>query len=202
MRDGLWSSQTAPPPLHSDAVVVEPHVTADDIASRLHGRASAGLKDSFASLDMARHGMRLLFAASWMYRPPAASSPAPEAWSVVQSPSGLAEWTALHDTTDVLLPGLLQRAHFRIAARRVDGEIVAGAVLRLGTGVVDVSNVYSTPGHSVDWDELAALAGHHFPGRSLVGYERGAALGSAVHAGFVSCGELNVFVRDARERAP
>ena len=197
MHHGLWSSVTAPPPLHSDAVVVEPQVSADQVVDRLRGRATAGVKDSFATLDLERHGMRLLFAASWMYRPPAPSTTAPEAWSVVRTEAGLAEWTAQHDTTDVLLPGILQRAHFAIVARRVDDQTVAGAVLRLGTGVVDVSNVHAAHGHTVDWDEIAAVAAYHFPGRPLVGYERGPALSAAVDAGFAAQGPLAVFVRDA-----
>jgi hypothetical protein len=197
MHHGLWSSVTAPPPLHSDAVVVEPHVTADHVVDRLRGRLTAGVKDSFATLDLQRHGMRLLFEAWWLHRPPATSTALPAAWSVVQTEPDLAAWTAQHDTTDVLLPGILRRAHFLIVARCVDDQIVAGAVLRLGTGVVDVSNVHSVEGHTVDWEEIAAVAAHHFPDRPLVGYERGSALTAAVGAGFAVQGPLRVFVRDA-----
>jgi hypothetical protein len=196
LHHGLWSSLTPPPPLHSDAVVVEPPVSADQVVDRLRGRAAAGVKDSFDAVDLQAHGMRLLFAASWLHRAPATSTTLPPAWSVVRTPVELAEWTAQHDTTDVLLPGILQRAHFRIVARRVDDRLVAGAVLRLGTGAVDVSNVHSVPGHPVDWEEIVAVAAHHFPGRPLVGYERGPALTAAVDAGFAVQGPLRVFVRD------
>jgi hypothetical protein len=48
--------------------------------------------------------------------------------------------------TGVLLPGILKRAHFKILARYVDQQIVAGAVARLGNGVVEVSNVFAVPG--------------------------------------------------------
>lgn len=197
IHNGLWSSVTAPPPLHSDAVVVEPQVTADHVVDRLRGRAAAGVKDSFGTLGLQQHGMRLLFDAWWVHRPPATSTALPAAWSVVQTEADLAAWTAQHDTAAVLLPGILQRAHFRILVRRVDDQIVAGAVLRLGTGVVDVSNVHSVPGHTVDWEEIAAVAAHHFPGRPLVGYERGSELTAAVDAGFSTQGPLRVFVRDA-----
>jgi hypothetical protein len=63
----------------------------------------------------------------------------------------LADWTGRHDTGDVLLPPLLQRAHFRILAKYVENWIVAGAVARLGSGIVDVSNVYAVPGYHLDW---------------------------------------------------
>jgi hypothetical protein len=82
-----------------------------------------------------------------------------------------------------------------VASRHVDNQITAGAVARLGSGVVDVSNVYAAPGRSVDWAELAAAVGAYFPGRSLVGYERDGALRAAVDAGFVPVGQLRVWVR-------
>ena len=197
LADGLWSALDAPPPLHSDAVVVEPAVTADQVLTRLDGRVHAGVKDSFATLDLSGEGMSLLFSATWLYREggQAQDGGASSQWTAVTSPEQLAEWTGRHDTRDVLLPPLLQRAHFRIMAKHVDGDIVAGAVARLGSGIVDVSNVYAVPGHRVDWAELAEAIGGYFPGRPLVGYERGDALDAALDGGFVPTGELRGWVR-------
>jgi hypothetical protein len=95
----------------------------------------------------------------------------------------------------VLLPPLLRRAQFRILAGYVDDRIVAGAVARLGSGAVDVSNVYAVPGHRVDWAELAEVVGTFFPGHPLVGYERGDALAAAQDGGFSPLGELRVWIR-------
>jgi hypothetical protein len=197
LADGLWSALGTPPPLHSDAVVVEPAVTADRVLGRLDGRTHFGVKDSFATMDLSGEGMDLLFSADWIYRaggqwPERVASPR---WVAVTSAAELAEWTGQHDTSEVLLPALLRRAHFRILAKYLDGRIVAGAVARLGSGIVDVSNVYTVPGHQVDWRELAGAIGACFPGRPLVGYERGDALSGAVDGGFVRTGELRVWVR-------
>jgi hypothetical protein len=95
----------------------------------------------------------------------------------------------------VLLPPLLQRAHFRILAKYLDNRIVAGAVARLGSGTVDVSNVYAIPGHQLDWAELSTVINTYFPGRPLVGYERGDALNAALDGGFAPIGELRVWLR-------
>ena len=197
LENGLWSALGAPPPLHSDAVVVEPWVTAEEVATRLAGRPHAGFKDSFASVDASGAGMSVLFSASWMHREPEASDDGsrPGAWSVVRTRDELAEWTGGHDTGAVLLPGLLERAHFVILARRQGGAMVAGAVARLGSGAVDVSNVHAAPGHSVDWAELAAVVNARFPGRPLVGYESGDDLRAAVAGGFTPVGDLRVWVR-------
>ena len=72
---------------------------------------------------------------------------------------------------------------------------MAGAVARLGSGVVDISNVHAVPGHSVDWAELAAVVSARFPARALVGYESGDDLRAAVSGGFEPVGDLRVWVR-------
>jgi hypothetical protein len=197
IADGLWSALDTPPPLHSDAVVVEPAVTADRVLARLEGRERCGVKDSFARMNLSGEGMDLLFSANWIHRERGGweQRAAPPGWAAVTTTARLAEWTGQHDTSEVLLPPLLRRGHFRILAKQIDNRIVTGAVARLGSGVVDVSNVYAVPGYSVDWAELADVIGTHFPGRPLVGYERGDALDAAVGAGFVAVGELRVWLR-------
>jgi hypothetical protein len=195
--DGLWSALGAPPPLHSDAVVVEPEVTADRVLARLAGREHCGVKDSFATMDLARDGMRLLFSATWIHHEAGRyrKRKPPPGWVAVTGVDELAEWTGKHDTSEVLLPPLLERAHFRILARYADDRLVAGAVARLGSGTVDVSNVYVVPGEHLDWAELAEVVGSIFPDRQLVGYERGDALAAALDGGFVPVGELRVWLR-------
>jgi hypothetical protein len=178
-------------------VVVEPQVTADQVLTRLDGRVRCGVKDSFATMRLSGEGMELLFSATWFHRAAAPDRrPGPPAgWVTVTGIDELSEWTGHHDTRDVLLPPLLRRAHFRILARYVDDRLVAGAVARLGSGAVDVSNVWAVPGYRVDWAELAEAVGAYFPGRPLVGYERGDALAAALEGGFAALDELRVWVR-------
>jgi hypothetical protein len=200
LDDGLWWARTSPPPLHSDAVVVEPDVTARQVLDRVTDRPRCGVKDSFATLDLGDDGLRVLFDASWMYcEAPTPTNPSPRsdtsAWSRVTTAAELATWTSLHDTTGVLLPGLLDLAHFAVLARYVDGGIVAGAVARLAGGVVDVSNTYAVPGHRLDWSELVDVVAERFPGRALVGYTRGDELDAATAAGFTAVGDLRVWLR-------
>ncbi len=196
VEHGLWMSVGPPPPLHSDVAVVEPDASLEDVDRALADRAHWGFKDSFAVLRPSGDDVALLFAATWIHRPPAnRTTAAPRRWSPVDDATGLAAWTAQHDTAEVLLPGLLDRGHFRILERRVDGRATAGAVARLGTGIVDISNVHGVDGHDPDWAELAADVEALFPGRALVGYERESALEAALSAGFDPVGELRVWVR-------
>ena len=194
LRDGLWSAVGPPPPLHSGVVVVEPGVTAEQVLERRRS-TDGGVKDSFAEVELSDHGMGLLFSASWIWRSPRARAlTAAAGWTAVRTPERLAAWTAGHDTVDVLLPGLLRSGHVVVLEQQVDGSAVAGAVARLGSGTVDVSNVHAAPGHAVDWAELAAVVAHLFPERPLVGYERGADLEAALAGGFTVVGELRVWV--------
>lgn len=193
LEDGLWSSLAPPPPLHSDAVAVEPAVRADQVVERLAGRSRAGVKDSFSTIDLTAAGFEVLFAATWIHRDPAI--PGPTAWRVVRTVDGLARWNAGWDTTGVLLPALLDRGHVRILERVSGGDVTAGAIARLGSGVVDVSNVHGLGGHAVDWTELAAAVAAVFPARPIVGYEQGADLDAALAGGFDPVGVLRVWVR-------
>lgn len=195
LTGGVWLSTTAPPPLHSDAVVVEPHVSAVDLLGRLTDRTHCGVKDSFATLDLSTGALRVLFEASWVHcEPPPARSPSPS-WTAVTTAGELATWTGLHDTTGVLLPGLLTSAHFAVLAKYDEAGIVAGAVARLAGGAVDVSNTFAVSGHHPDWAELATVVAARFPDRPLVGYTRGAELDAATAAGFSVVGDLRVWVR-------
>jgi hypothetical protein len=196
LEDGLWSSLAPPPPLHSDAVVVEPTVTAEQVRARLDGREHTGFKDSFSSIDATKLGMDLLFTAIWIHRDaPREPRATTGAWTVVRTPEELARWTSGHDTSEVLLPGLLERGHFKVLAQLDGDRIVAGAVARLGSGVVDLSNVHADPGHAVDWADLADAVDGLFPGRPIVGYERGDDLDAALEGGFQPVGDLRVWVR-------
>ncbi|MGH2417852.1 MAG: hypothetical protein ACRDFY_05920 [Candidatus Limnocylindria bacterium] len=196
LADGLWSALGPPPPYHSHAVVVEPSVTLDTVEARIGEIPNAGFKDAYASLDAMRLGMAVLFEATWIHREPGAPTAGdPSAWTDVRTPDQLAAWNAGWDTADVLIPAVLDRAAFRVMARIADGEIVAGAVARLGTGAVDVSNVHGVGDHVVDWAQLTAAIAARFPDRPMVGYEHGKDLEDAMRDGWDAVGPLRVWVR-------
>jgi hypothetical protein len=192
LADGLWSALGPPPPLHSAAVTVEQDVTAQRVLDRLADGPRGGVKDSFSTVDLGDAGWELLFEAMWLHLPAPDVPPAvPPGWQEVRDATGLQQWTSGHDTAEVLLPSLLQSAHFRVLAK-VEGErIVAGAVARLGSGVVDLSNVH---GDGLDWSELIDTVARTFPGRPLVGYEQGDDLAAALASGFAAVGPLRVWV--------
>lgn len=194
IEDDVWRAYAPPPPLHSAAKTVEPTARADRALAAVTG--DGGIADSFGELDLSGEGFRLLFEAQWIHRsaPSAGARRLPAGWSIVRAPAELEAWTSRHDTRAVLLPALLQRSAFRVLGKRREGGYVSGAVLHLCSGVVDISNVWTTAG-SPDWDELGGAAAALFPGRALVGYEHGPDLECAVAAGFATVGPQRVWVR-------
>jgi len=199
--DDVWCADAPPPPLHSTAKTVEPGARPDRALAAVVD--SGSIADSFGSFDLTGEGYRLLFEARWIHRPAAAvgTRQLPAGWSSVGTAAELRAWTSRHDTQDVLLPALLQRSAFRVIGKRYDDGYGAGAVLHLCSGVVDISNVWSTS-KDLDWTDLVHAAAALFPGRALVGYQRGADLENASAAGFDTLGPQRVWIRDPDGPSP
>jgi len=185
IEDDVWCAYAPPPPLHSNAKTVEPGTQLDRILAAIP--AEGGIADSFGEFDLTGEGYRLLFEARWIHRPAPVESlrQLPTGWEPVRTKSELRAWTSRHDTESVLTPGLLHRSAFRVLGRRDGDGYGAGVVLHLGTGTVSLSNVWSTSA-GLDWTELVSAAAAVFPGRALVGYERGDGLEGALAAGFTA----------------
>ena len=196
ISDGLWAGHGPPPPLHSAAKSVEPSARAEAALRAVAAYEHCHVADSFGTLDLADE-MDLFFEARWLHRPPldAALTALPAGWESVTTEADLAAWTAIHGTSDVLLPGLLRRSSFRFLGHRVDGELTAGAVTHLCAGAVGLSNVWAAPGHEVDWGELVRVVHALHPGLAVVGYEQGDDLDRALDAGFSAVGPQLVWVR-------
>ena len=87
------------------------------------------MKDSFARLDLHRHGFRLLFEARWLWREP--GSPLPPAaaldWRVVDDPEALDAWGNPHLAASLDPAALLMQGHDPVAATLALGPWVAHA---------------------------------------------------------------------------
>jgi hypothetical protein len=196
ISERVWRCHAAPLPLHSAAVLVEPDAAPDAVLRAVAPYRTCSVADAFAATDLSAEGFDLLFEASWLHRPPDDAAPRSDRWRRVGTPEELEVWNARHDTTGVLVPALLDRSGFRFLARDDPEDPTGGAVLLLGTGVVYLSNVFAAPGHApVRWPSLLAAVAAAFPGRAVVGYERGDDLDAALAAGFAAIGIHRVWAR-------
>lgn len=195
---GLWAAHAPPPPLHSAVKTLRPGIDTERVLAALRRAGAGGVADSFGDLPLNEANFTLLFESSWICReaaPTRASArAATDGWTTVNTDVGLAAWTARHDTSAVLLPGFLALPNMTILERHDGAGAVMGAIAHRAGGVVSVSNVHATPGHTVDWRSLTdAVTGLH-PGYPLVGYERGPELEAAKDAGFDVLGPQRVWV--------
>jgi hypothetical protein len=190
--DDLWIVVDEAPPFYPDAVTLGPRA---DVLGHLP-EAASGVKDSFACLDLAPAGFRVLFDASWiLQRSPRIATPTLR-WSPVGDADELRGWTRAAELEGIIRAELLADPAVRIFAGRNDerGPIVAGVIANATGSVVGVSNVFGEEPQVV-WHDLQGVVAAAFPGRPLVGYEHGDPLGHAGEAGFSAIGPLRIWVR-------
>jgi hypothetical protein len=199
--DGVaWTSRTRTPPLYPDAVTLRPSISIPELLARLDGNAGCSIKDSFASLDLAPYGFRVLFDAGWMLasRPPPAS-PQENGWERVSTPEGLDQWEAAwrepDDPRGLFLPALLEHEHVSILAHRAQGAVMAGAVCVRGAGVLGISNAFSRSGGATrsGWLDLARSLE---PAHPVVTYVPSTSVSDIARLGFERMGPLRVWMRD------
>jgi len=165
-----------------------------------HMRSRVGsVKDSFARLDLAPEGFRVLFDAHWIvHRSP---RPAPSAlhWAPVDTPHVLDDWTVQAGLEGIIRADLLTERTIRILAGRHSdrGPIVAGAIANATGRVVGVSNVFSEqPDARAVWQDVQGITAAAFPGRPIVGYEHGDDLAHALESGFSRLQSLRIWYRE------
>jgi hypothetical protein len=193
-----WSSAERTPPFYPDAVTLAPGGEARRILTRVDARAGCSIKDSFGDLDLTAEGFDVLFRAEWLCLE-RADGGAPS-WSVIESEAELAKWEAAWGespaTPTFFRPALLADDSIAILARYEGDGVAAGAVANRSAACIGLSNVFD------EGDDLqsvylgaATAAQHRWGPMPVVGYDSGVACEAAQRAGFLSIGELTVWVR-------
>jgi hypothetical protein len=212
-----WLRHTPAPPYYPNLVTLLPTIGDAALKALLQQLPAGpcGVKDSFARLDLSRHGFRTLFEADWLWRDPADALPPPSAldWRPVDSPALLADWEAswwreaepqAGPMRPRLFPaGLLQRPDLLFVAGHDGPRLVAGGVWSRtqapGAGaVLGLACCFGQEGD--DPSVRAALlhaAARWCPGLPQVGYESGSGAAQARACGFTPVGRLRVWLRDA-----
>lgn len=198
--DGIWRAASPMPPGHPEAVTLERGLDPSRVIAALPSGATS-VKDSFADVDLAGFGFRVLIEARWVALDEAAPGEGlAEAtaggirFERVTDAAALAEWAAAHGNVAALAASslLTDPAVVVLAARR-DGNVVAGAVLNRSADEVGLSNVFGEPAES--YRAAVAAAARRFPGLPVVGWEPHDELAAATAAGFDVVGALRVWMR-------
>jgi RimJ/RimL family protein N-acetyltransferase len=198
-EDDAWWSPERTPPLYPDAVTLVPGADAGSIIARIDAGAGCSIKDSFADLDLAAHGFELLFRAEWLCLEAARNPVASTGWSSIETVEELGRWEtawgAAPEPQPFFGPELLGDESIVLLAGYDADRIVAGAVANRSATAIGLSNVFDNGGDLAAAYTAAATAGQERWGpMPVVGYDSGSALDAAHRAGFVSVGELAVWL--------
>lgn len=208
---GFWLNPGDAPPYYPNLVTLTAEDVGpqhDEIAELVARRPRAlGIKDSFATLDLASVGLSKAFEAEWLWlaagepAPPPADLAAGLAIGWAATPSELADWerawAGVPVERPVFPPSLLADPRLAFLTVAEGGVPIAGAAFNRYATVLGISNVFMRP--EADPASLLAVmiaaARERHPNLPLVGYEHGESLQRFLDAGFASIGTLRVWVR-------
>jgi hypothetical protein len=194
----LWTSARHALPFYPNAITLSPDVTAAEATAGQDPARPFAIKDSFARLDLAPHGLTPLFDALWIALPPPPDGD-DQGWDTVATPGELARWEAAWaggDVTGLFRPALLADPDCAILACHRDGALVGGATTYTTDGIAGILNVFKS-GIADDslWAGAVRAVARIRPGLPIVGYERGEDLAAARRTGFTVLGPLRIWAR-------
>jgi hypothetical protein len=169
----LWTSVRHALPFYPNVITLSPDATAAEVTDGQNPSRPFAIKDSFARLDLAPHGLTPLFDATWIAVPTPAGGDDPS-WGAVTDRGELVRWEAAW----------------------AGGAQVGGAIAYTAGGVTGISNVFKS-GIADDplWAGAVRAIARARPGLPIVGYERGEDLAAARQAGFTVLGPLRIWAR-------
>ena len=153
------------------------------------------VKDSFACLDLATVGLRVLFSARWLRwrRAVAAVTANTLDWRRIDDEPRLAAWERAWRGVDWISPRIFRAELLDdpracvLAGYDATGAIRAGGIAYRAAGATGITNVFGSRQEFLS--ALFALPGS----AEIVCYERGRDMTSAVNAGFEALGSLRVW---------
>jgi hypothetical protein len=195
----FWVALQRTPPQYPDAVTLTRRVLPRAVLKLIQDSPGASIKDSFADLDLTAAGYSILFEAEWIFCEPGDDSTRdrPAGWSVISTAEALATWSAAAGLGHLMRPDMIGHPDVRVLAQVDEDGQMSGAILNRSGSVVGVSNVFRSRSTRMDagdlWTGVIGSARACFPGLALCGYEHGADLDDALHAGFTAIGPLRIW---------
>ncbi len=193
----MWWSDRRTPSLYPDAVTLDPTVNEFDVLGRIHDASGASVKDSFAALDLAPDGYRVLFDATWFARPPGpAPAGADDAFERIGDKFTFGAWRhAWGGPDDVLLPGLLRTSTVTIL-----GDAHTGRALRPRRHPPSHEHRRHAGRRTLEHlrrrcRRRTALAAVREPDAWIVGYDDAGVVETLERDGFAPYGPLRVWTR-------
>jgi hypothetical protein len=206
-RDHAWFTTRPTPPYYPNMVTLTPGSARlqleliDEIVGAVGETHDVGVKDSYASLDLASRGFQPIVEAQWFALPSPRATGRPTGVAVVASDAELTEWerawgASSPTTVRMFRQELLGDDDVCFMAIREVGVITAGLIANRSPGAVGISNFFAQPSRARDFvrDALAMIAAR-YPGLPIVGYAGDSQLTLMLRHGFEAVGPLTVWIR-------
>jgi len=189
----IWQTDASPPRYYPDVVTLAPDASTAEVAQAVAGRPYAGVKDSFAQLDLAPFGFRVLFEARWLAWLPGALPP--RRWSTCRTPDALAAWQAAWAAAPEdrgTFPAAMLHGDARFLAMIAGDAVAAGCAVYPTGRVVGMGNAFGPVDPAAAWSAALAELGDR---SAVVGYTHPAEAAALVSAGARELGPLRVWLR-------
>nr|WP_221472430.1 hypothetical protein [Amycolatopsis umgeniensis] len=154
--------------MYPDAVTLSQDATVPEVLDGIDTSPGCSVKDSFACLDLAQAGFKVLFEATWIAR-----------------------------TAEVPLePGWFRdEDRFEDPSVAVWSDGVSGVTANRDGDFAGLSNLYTHGGLDDAWRGATSAVAASFPGLPITGYERGDDLDAALMNGYTALGPLRVWLK-------
>ena len=204
------------PPFYPNLITLDKHLTSkqhEHVYALLEEGLpdEAGIKDSYANLDLNEKGFHILFDGKWICLQASTRMTTKGLkhiyWETITDEGALNQWERAwrgmqFDEPDstipmIFLPDLLMDNRICIIAGYEGGQIVAGAIGLLTDQIVGISNVFVLADVANSYraeciEKLRSI----FPDRAMVSYESAGDLKEMLDMGFKQIGSMRVWVRN------
>jgi len=192
-----WRTTIRMPPFYPNAVSIESGIqkeTVADIVAELP--ENCAWKDSFAELELAEYGFKVLYEANWLALTDSLSGEtALRPASFVTSSDELAEWIAAWGETPIgktIFPPKLLGSKVRFIFCKIGEKISSGLIANHSGNSVGISNCFG------NFKEISQCIGRAYKwakGQPVVGYSSDVESKEMQERGFKQLGNLRVWVR-------
>lgn len=168
------------------------------------------VKDSFHCLDLRSMGFRILFEATWLFRPvqpiPPRVESIPISISTIQTKPALQKWESawkgnssdrLNQPLNTFKPELLANPNVTILGGIYDLQVICGVIANRSSNIVSVSNLFASTRDPLSFQRIACLQAvcKQFSKSAVVGYEQKHALPAYLSMGFEEIFPLRIWIK-------
>ncbi|HEY1706707.1 MAG TPA: hypothetical protein VGG10_00470 [Rhizomicrobium sp.] len=201
-----WHNMRQSPPFYPNLITLTPDDAAEQLAA-VRALAESGtledgwgVKDSFATLDLAPLGFEMLFAAQWLWRTPVQGEASLSSFTRVNNEPKLAAWergfSGEHEPMHIFKSALLADPDIAFFGAGARDTVTAGFSVNRHAGVCAISNVFASGDAGPDFlSRVTAAASVFSKDLPLVSYMPDQALPEWQAAGFELIGPLRIWVK-------